>query len=75
MLALGMWQDYPREKFYIKQTAIQLWANKETLIPPGKKATLPLTLTLTPDSYQLKQNIIGHNPCGLLPKQHINHTY
>ena len=62
MLALGMWQDYPIEKLYIKQTAIPFRANKQILIPTGKKTTFPTTLALTPDSYQLKYNIIGHIP-------------
>ena len=29
MLALGMWQDYPQEKLYIKQTAIPFRAKKQ----------------------------------------------
>ena len=52
MLALGMWQDYPREKLYIKQTTVPFRSSKAISIPPGKKMTFPLTLALTSDSYK-----------------------
>ena len=68
MLALGMWQDYPQEKLYIKQTAILFRANKQISIPPGKKTTFPITLALTSDSYQLKHNITGHIPVWITPE-------
>ena len=78
MLALGMWQDYPQEKLYIKQTAIPFRAipfNKQISILPGKKTTFPITLALTPDSYQLKYNIIGHIPIQITPKAtHLPYT-
>ena len=68
MLTLGMWQDYPWEKLYIKQTAILFRANKQISIPPRKKTTFPITLALTPDSYQLKYNITGHIPIWITPE-------
>ena len=50
MLALVMWQDYPWEKLYIKQTIVLFRANKQISIPPGKKTTFLITLALTQDS-------------------------
>ena len=64
MLALGMWQDYTNEKLYIKQTSVPLTANTEIKIPPGKKAVFPLT----PNSYSLNFNILGHIPVWIAPK-------
>ena len=68
MLALEMWQDYPWEKLYIKQTTIPFRANKQFSIPPGKKTTFQITLVLTPDSYQFKYNITGHIPVWITPE-------
>ena len=68
MLALGMWQDYPWEALYIKQTTIPFSTNKQILIPPGKKTTFPITLTLMPDSYKLKYNITGNIPVWITPE-------
>ena len=45
------------------------------MILPGKKTTFPITLTLTPDSYQLKYNIIGHIPIWITPEAtHLPYT-
>ena len=45
------------------------------MIPPGKKTTFPITLALTPDSYQLKYNIIGHIPIWITPEAtHLPYT-
>ena len=49
-------------KLYIKHTIIPFRTDKQISIPPGKKTTFPITLALTPDSYQLKYNITGHIP-------------
>ena len=50
-------------------------ANTEIIIPPGKKAIFPETLTLTPDSYQLKYNITGYIPVGITPETtYLPHT-
>ena len=68
MLALGMWQDYPRERLYIKQTTVPFRSNKAISIPPGKKTTFPLTLALTLDSYKLNYNLTGHIPVWLTPE-------
>ena len=68
MLILGMWQDYPREWLYIKQTTVPFRSNKAISIPPGKKITFPLTLALTPDSYKLNFNLMGIIPVWLTPK-------
>ena len=74
MLTLGMWQDNTSERLYIKQTIVPFQTKSEITILPGKKVIFPLTLVITPDTFQLNFNLKVIFQFGFPQKFHIYHS-